>query len=59
MATTMTIIIDDCDVDGVDNVKWNRFLHERREAIDAIELLNLLAKKRGLSIEMTANDDAD
>lgn len=36
----------------------NRFLHEKREALDAIELLKLFAKHKGLSIEIAADEDA-
>lgn len=30
----------------------NRLLHEKREAVDAIELLKLFAKHRGISIDV-------
>lgn len=36
----------------------NRFLHEKREALDAIELLKLFAKHKGISIDI-AHDDGD
>lgn len=35
----------------------NRFLHEKREALDAIELLKLFAKHKGISIEIAADAD--
>lgn len=38
--------------------KINRFLHEKREALDAIELLKLFAKHKGLSIEIAADADS-
>lgn len=37
--------------------KKNRFLHEKREALDAIELLKLFAKHKGISIEIAADAD--
>lgn len=36
---------------------WNRFLHEKREALDAIELLKLFAKHKGISIEIATEED--
>lgn len=33
-------------------------MHEKREALDAIELLKLFAKHRGLSIELTTDDSS-
>lgn len=32
--------------------RWNRFLHEKREALDAIELLKLFAKHKGMNIDL-------
>lgn len=40
-----------------DFIKTYRFLHEKREALDAIELLKLFAKHRGISIGIAADSD--
>lgn len=36
---------------------WNRFLHEKREALDAIELLKMFASHKGISIEIATEED--
>lgn len=38
-------------------MQLSRFLHEKREALDAIELLKLFAKHKGISIEIAADAD--
>lgn len=41
-----------------DDVKICRFLHEKRAALDAIELLNIFAKHKGMSFDVESNEDA-
>lgn len=35
------------------SINMNRFLHEKREALDAIELLKLFAKHKGISVDIS------